>query len=53
VTRALVRALDLFDPDLSVSDGEAALSVPPQKRPRKSALPKNVLKPSTAKGNFK
>jgi hypothetical protein len=50
--RSSARALDLFDSGSSTSDGKATLLELPQKCPRKPPLPKNVLKPSTAKGNF-
>jgi hypothetical protein len=46
--QALAHALDLFNSDSSTSDGETTNPVSPWKRPRKSPVPKNVLKPSEA-----
>jgi hypothetical protein len=47
-TPALARALNLFDSGSYASDAEPTNLVPPQKRPRKSPIPKTVLKPSKA-----
>jgi hypothetical protein len=46
------RALDLFDSGSSSLNGEAAPQALPQKCSRKSHVPKNVSKSSTAKGSL-
>jgi hypothetical protein len=42
--QASTHALDLFDSGSSASDGEPTNLGPPQKRPRKSLVPKTVSK---------
>jgi hypothetical protein len=48
VTQALTCVLGLFNSGSSDSDGEPTNPASPQKRPRKSPIPKIVLKPSEA-----
>jgi hypothetical protein len=48
VAHALSHVLDLFDSGSSASDGETTNLSPPYKRPQKSPILKNVLKPSEA-----
>jgi hypothetical protein len=47
-----MHALSLFDLDSSASGDESASPEPPRKHPKKSFLPKGILKPSVMKGSF-
>jgi hypothetical protein len=52
-THILKRALNLFGSDLSVSEDEAVPLEHPWKHSRESSIPKDISKPSSAKGIFK